>query len=223
MPQEAPHGVAEQAPARRKRRPVLTDQMVEGLKPDNRKRYFHPDPELPMHGIRVAPDGQKSFYVIIRDPWKKQRWVKLGSTAELKIEQAREKAREVIARIKQGKPAFEPPPVRPDTVEDVIRSWSAQHGSKLRTGGEIMRVLERHVIPVCRDRPFVEIGRLDIAQLLDAVEAKHSAWVANSVLSALQGVAFLVRHAARHLSPAVRAQNAPGPEGGPQARSYPER
>ena len=183
-------------PPRRPRRKVLTDTMVADLKPDRTKRYFHPDPDLPCHGVRVAPDGQRSFYVILRDPWKKQRWVRLGSTAELKIEQAREKAREVIARIKEGKPAREPPSVKPDTVEDVIRSWSAQHGSKLRTGGEIMRVLERHVIPAWRNRPFVEIGRLDIANLLDAVEAKHSAWVADSVLSALQGVAswYAVRH-----------------------------
>lgn len=170
--------------------------MVEGLKLDTRKRYFHPDPELPCHGVRVAPDGQKAFYVIIRDPWKKQRWIRLGNTAELKIEQARSFAREVIARIKQGKPAFEPPPIKPDTVEAVITSWAVQHGSKLRTGSEIMRVLERHVIPVWRNRPFVEIGRLDIAQLLDAVEAKHGPWVADSVLSALRAVAgwYTTRH-----------------------------
>ena len=49
-------------PTRRERRKVLTDRMVAAL-PRKRKRYFHPDPELPGHGVRVLPDGPSSFYL----------------------------------------------------------------------------------------------------------------------------------------------------------------
>ncbi len=103
---------------RRKRREKLTDnQIADKLKPDA-KRYFHPDPELPKHGVRVQPDGTKSYYVITRDPWAKQRWVRIASTAELKIEDARDKARSVIKRIEAGEPAFPPPPVKPELVQE---------------------------------------------------------------------------------------------------------
>src|SRR5215472_7518567 len=102
-------------PQRRQRRKTLTDKMVLAL-PRRRKRYFHPDPELPGHGVRVLPEGPSSFYLIARDAFHKQRWVRLGSTAELTIADSREQARAALKRLKAGLTPFEPPPVRPDTV-----------------------------------------------------------------------------------------------------------
>ena len=66
-------------PMRRERRKTLTDRMVAAL-PRQNKRYFHPDPELPSHGVRVLPEGPSSFYLIARDAFHKQRWVR-GSAA----------------------------------------------------------------------------------------------------------------------------------------------
>jgi integrase len=177
-------------PTRRQRRKVLTDKMVAAL-PRKRKRYFHPDPELPGHGVRVLPDGgPSSFYLIARDAFKKQRWVRIGNTAELTIEDSRERARAVIKRLKAGLTPFEPLPVQPDSVAAVAESWLARHVTKngLRTGDELKRVLEKYVLPVWRDRVFVDIKRSDIARLLDAVEDKHGHWMADSVLSVLRAM-----------------------------------
>ena len=176
-------------PQRRQRRRTLTDKMVAAL-PRRRARYFHPDPELPGHGVRVLPDGPASFYVIARDAFKRQRWVRLGNTAELTIADSREQARAVIKRLKAGLTPFEPPPAQPDSVAAVAESWFARHVTKngLRTGDELKRVLEKYVLPVWRDRVFVDIKRSDIARLLDAVEDKHGAWMADSVLSVLRAM-----------------------------------
>jgi integrase len=176
-------------PKRRQRRKVFTDKMVEAL-PRKRKRYFHPDPELPSHGVRVLPEGPSSFYVIARDAFKKQRWVRIGSTAELTIEDSREQARAVIKRLRAGLEPFPSPPVRPDTVADVVQTWLKRHveAKGLRTGDELQRVIERHVLPVWRDRAFTDIKRSDIARLLDSVEDNSGAWVADSVLAALRSV-----------------------------------
>jgi integrase len=182
-------------PNRRQRRKVLTDRMVAAL-PRKAKRYFHPDPELPGHGVRVLPAGPASFYVIARDAFGKQRWVRLGGVG--RIADSRELARSVIRRLKDGLEPFEPPPVRPDTVADVVATWLKRHVAArgLRTGDELQRVLERYVLPVWRDRPFAEIRRSDIAHLLDSVEDKHGAWVADSVLAVLRSVAawYATRH-----------------------------
>jgi integrase len=59
----------------------------------------------------------------------------------------------------------------------------------LRTGGEQRRILEKYVLPVWRDRPFMEIRRSDVAALLDHVEDRHGAWTADVVLTVLRSMA----------------------------------
>jgi integrase len=182
---------------RRRRRQRLTDKQVAAL-PRRRERYFHPDPELPGHGVRVPVDGLSSFYVVVRDAFRKLRWVPIGTTAHLKIEDARELARSVIRRLKQGLAPFPPPPVKRDSVAAVFAGWAKRHveAHKLRTGAELRRIVERHILPIWRDRVFAEIKRSDIANLLDAVEDTHGSWVADSVLNVLRSMASW--YAGRH-------------------------
>jgi integrase len=176
-------------PMRRERRKTLTDKMVAAL-PRKRKRYFHPDPELPGHGVRVLPEGPSSFYLIARDAYHKQRWVRIGSTAKLKIEDSREQARGVSKRLKAGQPAFEPPPVQPDSFKAVAEVWILRHvkAKGLRTAPELERVLRRYILPHWADRPFADIKRSDVAALLDAIQDRHGHWVADSVLSVLRNM-----------------------------------
>jgi hypothetical protein len=63
--------------------------------PRRSQPYFHPDPELPKHGVRVRPTGPSAYTTICRDPFGKQVWTKVGSTAEMMITEARETARVV--------------------------------------------------------------------------------------------------------------------------------
>jgi hypothetical protein len=175
-------------PERRERRKTLTDKMVVAL-PRRRKRYVVSDPELRGHYIRVPPQGPCVFAAVARYRGK-QVWVTIDSADKLAIEPARDKARAAIKRIKQGLSAFEPSPVQPDTVADVVQNWLGRHveAKGLRTGYEMKRILDRYVLPHWSDRPFAEIKRSDIARLCDAVEDRHGAWVSDSVLAALRSV-----------------------------------
>jgi integrase len=177
-------------PERRQRRKVLTDKMVVAL-PRRRKRYTVSDPELRGHYVRVPPQGPCVFAAVARSPYGKQVWATLGTADVLVIEQARDRARDAIKRIKEGLRAFEPPPVQPDTVADVCAGWLKRHveAKQMRTGRELTRVLEKYVLPHWRDRPFTTIRRSDVAALLDAVEDKHGPWVADQVLAVLGSVA----------------------------------
>ena len=145
----------------------LTDRMVAAL-PRRRKRYISADPELRGHYVRVPPQGPCVFAAVARSPYGKQVWATLGTADVLTIEPAREQAREAIKRIKAGLPAFEPPPVQPDTVADVCAGWLKRHveAKELRTGGELTRVLEKYVLPHWRDRALHDIRRSDVAALL---------------------------------------------------------
>jgi integrase len=203
-------------PQRRQRRKVLTDRMVT-LLPRKRKRYIVADCELRGHYVRVPPQGPAVFAAVARDPYGKQIWATLGTADVLTIEAARDKAREAIRRIKAGLTPFEPPPVQPDSFAAVAENWLQRHvtAKGLRTGRERRRILEKYVLPVWRNRAFVEIRRSDVARLLDAIEDAHGAWTSDAVLSVLRSVAFW--HASRcddYVPPFVRGmQRVP-----PQAR-----
>lgn len=97
----------------------------------------------------------------------------------------------MIKRLKAGEEPFVAPPTRPDSVGDVIETYFKRHAEPrgLRTVDEKRRLLEQHVLPRWRDRPFVEVGRSDIARLCDVVEDDHGAWVADSVLIQLSAIA----------------------------------
>ena len=90
------------------RRKTLSDIGVANLKPRD-KRYTYPDPELRGHYVRVMPSGAKSYAVVSRDPVSgKQVWAAVGNAEALKIDDARERARAALQRIREGKPALGP-------------------------------------------------------------------------------------------------------------------
>jgi hypothetical protein len=124
--------------------------------PKKAKRYTEPDPEQRGHYVRVMPQGANVFTSIARDPYGRQVWATLGSTVELTLEEARDKAREAIRRIKEGKPAFEPPKPKPDSFETVAEEWVRRHVAKkkLRSQSDIERLLRKLVFPLWSKREF---------------------------------------------------------------------
>jgi integrase len=163
--------------------------MVAAL-PRRRDRYSHPDPELPKHFIRVYPQGPARYYVITRDPFGKQVWTKVGSSAEMPVAEAREIARGVIRRVKQGLPAFEPAKPKRDSVAVVTAEWLKRyvHKNGLRSAAEYHRIIGKYIVPHWGKRAFEEIRRSDIARLLDHVEDEHGPHQSDAVLSVLRMV-----------------------------------
>jgi integrase len=178
----------------RRRRAGLTDKGVPALTRKS-KRYIVSDPEQRGHYVRVPMQGPMVFAAVARNPYGKQVWATLGTTADLKIEEARERAREAIRRIKDGLSAFEVPPSKPESVAMVADNWLRRHveKSKLRTAGEIRRVLDRYILPYWKDRIFVDLRRSDIAALLDVIEDNHGARTADVVLTTLRSIASWVQ------------------------------
>jgi integrase len=179
--------VLQQQRQRRPRRKILTDAMVAAL-PRRSKPYFHPDPELPKHGVRVRPAGPAAYTVITRDPFGKQRWVKICGTAETPIAKARDIARVVIRRVEQGLPPREAPKPKGDSVAVVTAEWLKRYVEKsgLRSAAEYRRICNVYVTRHWGERAFEEIRRSDIAKLLDHIEDHHGPAQADAVLSVLR-------------------------------------
>lgn len=168
-------------------RKTLTDKGVAALKP-RAERYALPDPGLTGHYVRVQPSGTKTFVTVARTPAGKQVWTAIGAADVVSIDAAREKAREIIKRVRVGLPAIE---VAPDSVADVVANWLKRHveANGLRSRREIERMLNSHILPAWRDRAFVEIKRSDVTALLDHVEDRHGARAADYVLNVVRSVA----------------------------------
>ncbi len=118
------------------RRKLLTDAYIAALKP-KAKRYSVADPELPSFYVRVQASGAKSYIAFATDPSGKQIGTTIGPVALYGIEEAREKAREVIKAVRAGEGTGL------DTSMSVSGQWLKRHVKKngLRSRAEIERVL----------------------------------------------------------------------------------
>jgi hypothetical protein len=172
----------------------LTDKQLAAL-PRKSKRYILADPDQRGHYVRVPPEGPITFTAVARDPYGRQIWTALGTTADLKIGQARDMARQAIRRVKEGKSALEPPKPRPDSVAVVAEGWLTRHveKNKHRSAAEMRRIVERYILPVWKDHLFRDIRRSYIAAFLDSIEDKHGPAMADAVLATLRSIATWVQ------------------------------
>jgi integrase len=168
-------------------RKTLSDKGVAALRP-RAARYAMPDPELTGHYVRVTPNGAKSFCAVACSPSGKQIWHTIGAADVFGIDESRNRAREVIKRVRAG---LSPIEARADSFADVAASWLKRHvePNGLRSHREIVRMLNSHILPAWRDREFVSIRRSDVAKLLDHVEDRHGARAADYVLNVVRSIA----------------------------------
>ena len=180
------------------RRKILTDDGVAKL-PVKGSRYAFPDPELPMHYIRVTPSGAKSFVVVTRDRDNRQRWLTIGPHPAYTIDAARKRASETIRAIREGKST-------PESFETVSANFM-----KLHCEAKGLRSLDEYRYQIKRmehewtGREFKSIGRGDVSKLLDKVEAKSGPRQADLTLAVFSSMANW--YAAReddYRSPVVR-------------------
>jgi integrase len=200
-------------------RKTLTDRGVAALKP-RPQRYAFPDPQLTGHYVRVQPSGAKAFVTVARSPAGKQVWTNIGASDVLSIDEARERAREAIKRVRAGLPALAVPTIK-HSFQDIAEQWLKRHAQAkgLRTEKQITRLLRVHVFPAWKDRAFLSIRRSDVAALLDHVEDHHGARQADLVLTVVRSV--MNWHATRHddyTPPLVRGMRRQDPKGQARAR-----
>jgi integrase len=175
----------------RRRRKTLNDRMIAAL-PRKRRRYIVADPEQRGLYLRIPPEGPIAFYSVCRDVWKRQVWTRLGDHPTMLVEPARAECRAVTARLREGKPAREPVPVKPHTFRATAEDWYRRTvvAEKHRSGDEIRRCLERYVYPAWSTREFISLRRSDIVALRDVVSDKNGprqALVVFGILSRIFG------------------------------------
>lgn len=137
-------------------------------------------------GIRVYPSGKKSFVVSYRVMGRK-RIMALGKFGVLTLDQARIKARKVLAQVADGlDPSRDRQALlKAPTVADLADRYLTDHGPKKKASSvrDDRRNWAQHVLPRIGQRKIVDITRQDIDRLHS--QMRKTPYAANRVLALL--------------------------------------
>lgn len=168
----------------------LTEEGVAKLKPPASGQLDYFDAVMPGLVLRVNYGGAKVWramhYVTKVSDGKRitaSTTHKLGRYPHLKLKDAREKARQFLADPQKAMTQADSGSFR-EVAENFIKRH-VEH-EKLRTQPEIERVLRRYVYPKWQHRPFREIGRGDVAALLDQIVDDNGARQADMCLAVIR-------------------------------------
>jgi hypothetical protein len=170
----------------------ITEAMVEKLKPPSEGDIEFFDTEAPGLILRVGYGGSKNWlvrhYLHRKNKHGKRISVpttyKLGRYPILKVKEARDKARVFRADPIKAKAEADVGSFR-DVAENYIKRY-VEGEKQLRTRDEIVRLLTTLVYPRWRDRPFRDIRRGDVSDLLDRIVDNNGSRQADKVLAILR-------------------------------------
>jgi integrase len=167
----------------------LTRATVDGIQlPPGKEDHIEWDDTLPSFGLRIRAGGSRR-YVVQYERGGQQRRVTIGSTAVFDPDEARKKAREILAKVRLGQDPQADKRQEAEqsrlTLSAIIDRYLAARGPKLRPASlrNAQAYLLRHWKPLHR-MPVHKIERRDVAALLGG-DAPVAAARARSTLSAV--------------------------------------
>ena len=149
----------------------------------------------------VSYGGTRTFRVMTYVNGKAQS-TKLGTYPNMKVKEARAKAREYWQDPEKFKAQ-----AAVGTFKDEADKWIKHYvePKKLRSQPDIERMLAKYVYPKWKDRPFLEIRRRAVNELLDHVAHKHGLSQADAVLAQIRGImTWYQTQDENYVSPIVR-------------------
>jgi integrase len=125
----------------------------------------------------IVTKTAKTFYAVKRIPGAAQpTWVPVGRYPEIKLADARKKAREALGAITEGRNPIAERRAnrkklidRKDTFANVAEEFIKRHVAGLRRARTVANTIRRELIPVWGDRLITEISRRDVIELIEAI------------------------------------------------------
>ena len=144
----------------------LSKRSVDALEIQDRD-YAVWDRDLIGFGVRVLKSGRKVYIVQARGPAGSKRQT-LGPHGELTAAEARQRAAEVIRRIKLGRDPKSAPPPRELAVAALAARYLAVHASvncKASTLELYRGIIDNHIVPALGVRKIAGVKHADVAAL----------------------------------------------------------
>jgi integrase len=165
---------------------LLTDRFCERAKPaqgQTQTDYF--DEQVSGLALRVA-EGHKAWSFHFTSPGNgKRARLTFGSYPATSLGAARTRATEAKALVEEGK---DPRSTEADTLQRICEEYLRREGKRLRSLDWRKGVLERHVYPTLGHRPIAEIQRSEIVRLLDKIEDRSGATMADRTLAVIRKI-----------------------------------
>ena len=131
-------------------------------------------------GVRIAPSGTKSWFIMRRFNGKMLRTT-FGRYPEVGLADARLRAPEVLLKMSKGNTSQ-----GNDTFETIVAEWIKRDQSKNKSVEQVKTAIKRHVSPVFSGRKLDEIKKQDIIKLIDQITDGGSPVAANRILAFLK-------------------------------------
>lgn len=165
----------------------LTAKSVENLKPGELQQDFW-DISLPRFGIRVSPQGKKTWTLLYRFERRLRRYT-IGTFPDLSLADARQKARAALGDIARG---IDPAAVkdaarRAGTFGELAADYLEQYAKRRkRSWAADERIINKEFLPRWKHRKLTDLKRRDIRDLIDGIVRRGSGIMANHALSLLK-------------------------------------
>lgn len=165
---------------------TLNDRKIKGLAPAAAPvEYF--DRTFPAFGVRVWPSGAKAFVLFYRQN-RKQRRMTLGQYPDLTLSKARQKARDALTAVSEGRdPGQEQIATKARTFDALARRYLDKHAKKKkRSWRSDDRIIRCELAPHWQHRPVASIKRADVRELVDGIAERPAPIFANRVLALIR-------------------------------------
>jgi integrase len=163
---------------------LLTDRFCERAKSRGPQTdYF--DESVPGLALRVAASDHKAWTFHFTSPGGKRARLTFGSYPATSLGAARTRATEAKALVEAGK---DPRSVEAETFQGICEEYLRREGKRLRSLDWRKGVLDRHVYPTLGSRPIAEIQRSEIVRLLDKIEDRSGATMADRTLAVIRKI-----------------------------------
>lgn len=168
----------------------LTDKLIDKLPLPESGWEAAWDDEVPGFGARVTAGGARSFILRYRTRSGRGRMYTIGPCNGWTTGQARDRAKDIKARIRSEgyDPLGEIEAERTaPTVEQLSERFLKEHASRKRkaTANGYARAIARYILPALKHRQLVEVQYADIDGLHRKITKEHGPCMANRVIATL--------------------------------------
>lgn len=174
----------------------LTKRAIDALayQGDGSTRFVCWDDSLPGFGVRIYPSGRKAFVVSFRIHGRK-RLMALGAYGVLTLDQAREKARQLLVETLAGTDPLEARQraAGGETVKALCAAYLERHAKPhKRSWKDDQRRIDRRILPLWGNLKVASIKRADAAALHHRIGQAHP-YEANRTLELVSKMFDLAR------------------------------